>query len=259
MKAAMLGDKGLEIRDIPAPKPKDNEILVRVRAAGLNRAEVMMAQGYHHGSQGGPGTVIGLEFSGEVVEAGAAVKDLRPAAASCAAATAAMPNMPWPMRERCSAIPANNMTFEQAATLPIGLQTMHDAIMTQGRMKKGDSRPDPRGRAPGVGIVGMQDRAAHGRAARHGHLDQAREARAIEGIWLRCRARSQGPALARPGTRGDRRQGRRCHRRSGLGRRHANENHEGESVSWAASSIRPARRLERASSIRPACAAPHRL
>ena len=78
MKAAVLGDNGLEIRDIPAPKPKANEILVRVRAAASIAPRVMMASGYRHGNQGGPGTVIGLEWSGEVVEAGAEVKDFKP-------------------------------------------------------------------------------------------------------------------------------------------------------------------------------------
>jgi NADPH2:quinone reductase len=155
MKAAVLGDKGLEIRDIAAPKPKDNEILVRVRAAGLNRAEVMMAQGYHHGSQGGPGTVIGLEFSGEVVEAGAAVKDFRPGSRVMCSGNGGYAEYAVADAGRCSAIPANNMTFEQAATLPIGLQTMHDAIMTQGRMKKGDTVLI-QGASAGVGIIGMQ-------------------------------------------------------------------------------------------------------
>src|ERR671929_237662 len=40
MKAAVVGEKGLEIRDVPQPRPKPNEVLVRVRAAGLNRADL---------------------------------------------------------------------------------------------------------------------------------------------------------------------------------------------------------------------------
>ncbi|HUK59108.1 MAG TPA: zinc-binding dehydrogenase [Stellaceae bacterium] len=155
MKAAVLGDKGLEIRDIPVPKPRENEILVRVHAAGLNRAEAMMAQGYRHGSQGGPGTVIGLEFAGEVVETGAAVKDLRPGARVMCSGNGGYAEFAVADAGRCSAIPANNMTFEQAATLPIGLQTLHDAIMTQGRMKKGDTVLIQAASA-GVGVIGLQ-------------------------------------------------------------------------------------------------------
>jgi NADPH2:quinone reductase len=43
MKAAVATDKGLEVRDIPKPQPKPNEILVKVHAAGLNRADLNAA------------------------------------------------------------------------------------------------------------------------------------------------------------------------------------------------------------------------
>ncbi|HXQ49492.1 MAG TPA: zinc-binding dehydrogenase [Stellaceae bacterium] len=155
MKAAVLGENGLEIRDVPAPKPKPDEILVRVRACGLNRAEVLMASGYRHGSQGGPGTIVGLEWSGEVVEAGAQVKDLKPGQRVMCSGGGGYAEYAVADAGRCSTIPANNMTFEQAATLPIGLQTMHDAIMTQGRMKQGDSVLIQAASA-GVGIIGLQ-------------------------------------------------------------------------------------------------------
>jgi len=155
MKAAVVGEKGLDIRDIPAPKPKSDEILVRVRAAGLNRAEVMMASGYRHGSQGGPGAIIGLEWSGEVVEAGASVKDFKPGQRVMCSGNGGYAEYAVADAGRCSLIPANNMTFEQAATLPIGLQTMHDAIMTQGRMKTGDTVLIQAASA-GVGLIGLQ-------------------------------------------------------------------------------------------------------
>ena len=73
MKAGVAGDNGLEIRDVPAPRPKPNEVLVRVRAAGLNRAELGMAAGHKHGSLGGVGAIVGFEWSGEIVELGAEV------------------------------------------------------------------------------------------------------------------------------------------------------------------------------------------
>jgi NADPH2:quinone reductase len=155
MKAAVLGEKGLEIRDIPQPKPKPDEILVRVRAAGLNRAEVMMAAGYRHGNQGGPGTVIGLEFAGEVVEVGAQAAGFRVGQRVMCSGNGGYAEYAVAEAGRSSAIPANNMTFEQAATLPIGLQTMHDAIATQGALQRGQTVLI-QGASAGVGLIGLQ-------------------------------------------------------------------------------------------------------
>jgi len=49
MKAAVLGEAGVELRDLPNPAPAPNEVLIRVRAASLNRADLMIAAGRHHG------------------------------------------------------------------------------------------------------------------------------------------------------------------------------------------------------------------
>lgn len=65
MKAAVVGDKGLEICEVPRPQPKANEVLVRVRASGLNRADLGVTAGHRHGSMGGPGTIVGLEWAGK--------------------------------------------------------------------------------------------------------------------------------------------------------------------------------------------------
>jgi NADPH2:quinone reductase len=58
-------------------------------------------------------------------------------------------------------VPGNNMSLEQAATLPVSLQTMHNAIMTAGRLEKGDSVLI-QGASSGVGILGMQIAKAMG-------------------------------------------------------------------------------------------------
>ena len=56
---------------------------------------------------------------------------------------------------RVHRIPANNMTFEQAACLPVALQTMHNAIVTAGRLKRGETLLI-QGASSGVGLMGMQ-------------------------------------------------------------------------------------------------------
>ncbi len=92
MKAAMVADSGLEMQEVPPPRPKANEILVRVRAASLNRADLGVAAGHRHGAIGGPGTIPGLEWAGEIAEVGAEVEGLPPGIGSCARALAAMRN-----------------------------------------------------------------------------------------------------------------------------------------------------------------------
>src|SRR5665213_1070164 len=74
MKAAVATEQGLAIREVPTPAPKANEVLVRVRAAALNRADISQAHGQKHGSSGGVGAVLGMEFAGEVEAVGAEVK-----------------------------------------------------------------------------------------------------------------------------------------------------------------------------------------
>jgi len=55
VKAAVLGEKGIEVRDLPRPEPKPNEVLIKVRASSLNRADTLVAAGIQHGPVGGIG------------------------------------------------------------------------------------------------------------------------------------------------------------------------------------------------------------
>ena len=135
MKAAVITAGGLEIQDVPRPSPKPNEILVRVRAAGLNRADLAMASGQAHGRAGGPGTIAGLEWAGEVAEVGAEVKDIKPGDRVMCSGNGGYAEYAVTDHGRVSPVPANNMSWEQAATLPVALQTMHDAVVTVPMMR----------------------------------------------------------------------------------------------------------------------------
>jgi len=155
MKAAVVGAAGVEIRDVQKPTPGPDQVLVRVRAAGLNRADLIMASGRMHGAAGGPGAVLGLEFAGEVEAVGAAVKGIRAGdrvMCSGAGGYAEYAVADW---GRVAPVPANNMSWEQAATLPIALQTMHNAVVTAGRLKA-DESVLIQGASSGVGLMGLQ-------------------------------------------------------------------------------------------------------
>ena len=58
MKAAVVTDQGVQYKDAPKPAPKPNEILIKVRAASLNRADLAVASGHRHGTVGGAGTIL---------------------------------------------------------------------------------------------------------------------------------------------------------------------------------------------------------
>src|SRR5438093_280774 len=70
MKAYVYGANGAEIAEIAKPSPKGTQVLVKVRACGLNRADLGMTKGHAHGAAGGVGTVLGMEWAGEVAEFG---------------------------------------------------------------------------------------------------------------------------------------------------------------------------------------------
>jgi NADPH2:quinone reductase len=153
MKAAVATDKGLEIRDIPQPKPKPHEILVRVRAAGLNRADLNAARGV--GGHGAVGATLGIDWAGEVVEAGSEVQGgFKPGDQVMCAGAGGYAEYAVADWGRVSPMPAG-FTFEQAATLPVAVNTMHDALITNGRLKPGESVLI-QGASSGVGLMALQ-------------------------------------------------------------------------------------------------------
>jgi NADPH2:quinone reductase len=155
MKAAVLGETGIEVRDLPRPEPKPNEVLIRVRASTLNRADLIVASGHRHGAVGGPGARIGLECAGEVEAVGREVEGVRPGDRVMATAQGGIAEYTATDWARVHRIPANNMTFAQAACYPVALGTMHNAVVTAGRLKAGETLLI-QGASAGVGLMGMQ-------------------------------------------------------------------------------------------------------
>src|ERR1700704_2684522 len=155
MKAAVVGDNGAEVRDVPKPEPAPNEVLVRVRASSLNRADLGVAAGHQHGRVGGVGSRIGLECSGEIEAVGSEVKAFKAGDRVMGSAPGSYAEYVVADEGRVQRIPANNMTYEQASCLPVALQTLHNAIVTAGRFKRGETLLI-QGASSGVGLMGMQ-------------------------------------------------------------------------------------------------------
>ena len=154
MQAAVVTPTGVEIREVAAPVPGRDHVLVRVRACGLNRADLGVAAGHMHGSLGGPGTIVGMEFAGEVVEVGAEVSAVKPGERVMCSGAGAFAELAVADWGRATPIPAG-MGFEQAATLPVALQTMHNALVTAGRLAAGESVLI-QGASSGVGLMALQ-------------------------------------------------------------------------------------------------------
>ena len=155
MKAAVVGEHGVEIRDVEKPAPKPTEVLIRVRATSLNRADLLVSLGHQHGAVGGVGARLGLECAGEVEAVGGDVKGIGPGDRVMASAPGGYAEYAVTDWGRVHRIPANNMTFEQATCFPVALQTMHNAIVTAGRLKSGETLLI-QGASTGVGLLGMQ-------------------------------------------------------------------------------------------------------
>jgi len=156
MRAAVVAEGGLVVKDVPEPRPGPGQVLVRLRAIGLNRADLGVAAGHRHGNQGGPGAIPGIEGAGEVVEVGPDVPS------HIVPGMRVMASMGGSYAEYCAVhwgrlfpVPSNNMPWEVAATLPIALQTMHDAVVTHGLCGPGRSILI-QGASSGVGLMGLQ-------------------------------------------------------------------------------------------------------
>jgi NADPH2:quinone reductase len=114
-----------------------------------------VADGGAHGNAGGPGTIVGMEFSGEVVELGEDVNSLSIGDRVMCSGSSAWAEYAITDYGRVIKIPDNNMDFITASTLPIALATMHNAIVTAGGFVKGQSILI-QGASSGVGLMGLQ-------------------------------------------------------------------------------------------------------
>src|SRR5688572_26595297 len=78
MKAFIVGENGAVVSDIEKPEPKGASVLVQVRAACLNRADLNRAAGLYKGSnKAGPGMTLGGEGSGDIVAVGPDVRGFK--------------------------------------------------------------------------------------------------------------------------------------------------------------------------------------
>jgi len=161
MKAITLGESGVKLAEIDPPSPKSNQILVKVHACGMNRSDLLETQGQSFGHLSGDTKVLGGEFAGEIVELGSdaqglAVGDKVMCRGGSGWAEYAVAN--W---RRAAPMGDADLPWEQAACVQGALQTMHDAIVTNGRFKSGQTALI-QGASSGAGLMGLQVARAMG-------------------------------------------------------------------------------------------------
>ena len=145
------GEKAnIELREIEVPKPAADQILIRVRAAGLNRGEFILGHGLH---QSGSAKQIGMEAAGEVVACGDQITEFKVGdrvMGRCPGAFAEFALIPG--REVLLMPPS--LTWEQAAAVPLTSMVVFDMLVVQGQLKAGEWVLIP-GVSSGVGVTAL--------------------------------------------------------------------------------------------------------
>lgn len=128
-----------EPRDVDVPTPAPHQILVRVRAAALNRADLYMLEGsYNPNTKTSHVYTAGLELAGEVAAVGSEANGFAAGDRVMGAALGAFAQ--YALLDHRHAFKApESLAFTEAATLPVGLATEHDALVTQAGLEPGDS------------------------------------------------------------------------------------------------------------------------
>ena len=161
MRAATVTDGEIVVTEKPDPVPSRAEVLVRVRAAGLNAADLLQRQGFYPAPPGSPPDIPGLEMAGEVIDIGPdatrfAIGD-RVMALLGGGGQAEMAVV----HERVAMPVPEEFDWAAAGGFPETFTTAHDALFTQCGLRMGE-RVLVHGAAGGVGTAAVQLAAAAG-------------------------------------------------------------------------------------------------
>src|SRR3954452_2319931 len=133
------GPEVLEIRTLGKPLINDEQVLVRVRASSLNRADLLQRQGKYPPPYGFPAEIPGMEFAGEVAEVGSSVRQWKPGQRVFGLIGGGAHAEYVVIYEHLLAeIPAN-LDWTQAAAVPEVFITAHDALWTQANLRPGET------------------------------------------------------------------------------------------------------------------------
>ena len=173
------GPEVLEIQERPTPVPQRGQLLVRVHASALNRADLLQREGHYPAPPGAPADIPGLEFAGEVAALGEGVAPTWHEGARVFGITAGGGHAEFLAIDAGSAAPApEGLAWTDAGAMPEAFITAHDALVTQAQVASGE-RVLIHAVGSGVGLAATQVARAwraipYGTARTSDKIDRAR-------------------------------------------------------------------------------------
>jgi len=155
MHAVTIVDGALRWQEHPDPEPGVGEVLVRVRAAGLNSADRLQVKGFYPAPPGSPADIPGLELAGEVAALGPGAERFAVGDRVMALVGGGGQAELCVVHERHLLAVPDGIDWPAAGGFPEAFTTAHDAVFTQAGLAVGD-RLCVHGAAGGVGIAGVQ-------------------------------------------------------------------------------------------------------
>jgi len=155
MRAVTIRDGSIVVEEHPDPVPQAGELLVRVKAAGLNGADMMQLAGRYPAPPGAPQDIPGLELAGEVAEVGRGVTRFEPGDRVMAVVAGGGQAELAVVHESAAMPVPEELDWTAAGGVPEVFTTAHDAIFSQARLTVGE-RLLVHGAAGGVGMAAVQ-------------------------------------------------------------------------------------------------------
>jgi NADPH2:quinone reductase len=155
MRAAVIHDGDVSVQERPDPEPGAGEVLVRVRAAGLNGADMLQRKGGYPAPPGSPPDIPGLELAGEVAALGPGAQRFSEGARVMAIVGGGGQAELAVVHERQLMPVPDELDWPQAGGVPEVFTTAHDAVFTQAGLQAGE-RLLVHGAAGGVGTAAVQ-------------------------------------------------------------------------------------------------------